>query len=192
MNTHILSTEHDVSRRSVLRTGAAGLVIGFVWSPLGSRIVQAAANPVLAPNAFVRVAPDNTVTVVIKHVEMGQGVTTGLPAIVAEELDADWVQMRFDFAPADVKLYANHAFGMQGTGGSTAVANSWDELRKAGATARAMLVAAAAQQWKVPAAEITVKAGVVRHEASGKQASFGALAEKAASLPVPADVPLKD
>jgi len=178
----------------VLRAGAAGLVIGFVFSPLGSRIAQAAAatNPVLAPNAFVRVAPDNTVTVIVKHLDMGQGVSTGLPAIVAEELDADWAQMRFEFAPADAKLYANHAFGtLQGTGGSTAVNNSWDELRKAGATARAMLVQAAAQQWKVPAGEITVKNGVVSH-ASGKTATFGALAEKAAGVAVPADVLLKD
>ena len=155
------------SRRTVLGAGAAGLLLGFVWSPGTARVAQAAAPAILAPNAFVRVAADNTVTVMIKHLEMGQGVYTGLAAIVAEELDADWSQMRAEHAPADAKLYANLAFGtIQGTGGSTAVANSWEQLRKAGATARAMLVSAAAQSWKVPVAEITVKSGVVSHAAS--------------------------
>src|SRR5687767_3851208 len=139
-------TTSQPSRREILSGGAAGLLLAFVWAPAGSRIAQAAAPAALAPNAFVRVAPDNTVTVIIKHLEMGQGVYTGLSAIVAEELDADWSQMRAETAPADAKLYANLAFGtIQGTGGSTAVANSWEQLRKAGATARAMLVSAAAQ-----------------------------------------------
>ncbi len=182
----------EVSRRDLLGAGAAGLLLAFVWTPAGSRVAQAAAPAVFAPNAFVRIAPDNTVTVIVKHLEMGQGVYTGLAAIVAEELDADWSQMRAESAPADVKLYANLAFGMQGTGGSTGVANSWEQLRKAGATARAMLVSAAAQMWKVPANEITVKAGVVRHAASGKTATFGSLAQRAATVTPPADVPLKD
>ncbi len=181
------------SRRTVLGAGAAGLLLGFVWSPGTARVAQAAAPAILAPNAFVRVAADNTVTVMIKHLEMGQGVYTGLAAIVAEELDADWSQMRAEHAPADANLYANLAFGtIQGTGGSTAVANSWEQLRKAGATARAMLVSAAAQTWKVPAAEITVKSGVVSHAASKKSATFGELAARAAAITPPADVPLKD
>ncbi len=133
----------------------------------------------------MRIAADDTVTVVIKHLDMGQGNTTGLATIVAEELDADWAQMRATFAPADASLYNNLAFGpIQGTGGSTAVANSWIQLRKAGAAARAMLVAAAADEWKVPAGEITVEKGVLRH-ASGKEARFGALAAKAALQPSP-------
>ena len=145
------------------------------------------------PNAFVRIAPDNTVTVLIKHLDMGQGNTTGLTTIVAEELDADWAQMRAEFAPADAKLYNNLFFGpVQGTGGSTAIANSWEQLRKAGAAARAMLVAAAADSWGVGAAEITVAKGVVSHTASGRRASFGELAAKAAAQPVPAQVKLKD
>lgn len=185
-------TVSEPSRRNVLGAGAAGLLLAFSWTPMGSRMARAAAPAVLAPNAFVRVAPDNTVTVIIKHLEMGQGVYTGLSAIVAEELDADWSQMRAESAPADVKLYANLAFGMQGTGGSTAVANSWDQLRKAGATARAMLVNAAAQMWKVPANEIAVKNGVVSHAVSGKTATFGVLAQRAATLTPPADVQLKD
>jgi len=183
----------EPSRRAVLGAGAAGLLLGFVWSPGTARVAQAASPAVFAPNAFVRVAPDNTVTVMIKHLEMGQGVYTGLAAIVAEELDADWSQMRAEHAPSDAKLYANLAFGtIQGTGGSTAVANSWEQLRKAGATARAMLVSAAAQTWKVPATEVTVKSGVVSHAASKKTATFGELAARAAAITPPADVPLKD
>lgn len=192
-NLHVETSLSEPSRRTVLSAGAVGLLLAFVWTPGGARVAKAAASPVFAPNAFVRVAPDNTVTVIIKHLEMGQGVYTGLAAIVAEELDADWVQMRAEHAPADAALYANLAFGkIQGTGGSTGVANSWDQLRKAGATARAMLVTAAAQMWKVPANEVSVSKGVVSHAASGKSATFGALAERAATLTPPADVTLKD
>src|SRR5260370_33499624 len=124
-------------------TATAGLTIGFYWAGNNSR-AAAAASDVLAPNAFVRVAPDNTVTVIIKHVEMGQGTYTGLATIVAEELDADWSQVRAQSAPADATRYNNFLLGqIQGTGRSSAVANSWDQLRQAGATARVMLVAAA-------------------------------------------------
>lgn len=152
-----------------------------------------AARPPTQPNAFVRIGPDNTVTVVVKHLDMGQGNTTGLATIVADELDADWAQMRTEFAPADAKLYNNLLFGpVQGTGGSTAIANSWQQLRKAGAAARAMLVQAAAAEWKAPAAEIMVERGVVRHAASSRQATFGQLAGAAATLPVPQEPRLKE
>jgi isoquinoline 1-oxidoreductase beta subunit len=181
------------SRRRFLQVAGAaslGLVVGFHWAPRNV-MAQAAAAPTMM-NAFIRIAPDNTVTVLSKHLEMGQGVYTGLATIVAEELDADWAQIRAEGAPADAKLYNNLAFGpVQGTGGSTAIANSWDQLRKAGATARALLVAAAAEQWKVPAAEIVVNKGVVSHK-SGKKASFGQLAAKAATMTPPAEVQLKD
>ncbi|WP_374303220.1 molybdopterin cofactor-binding domain-containing protein [Ferrovibrio sp.] len=181
------------SRRRFLQGAGAtslGLVVGFHWAPRNA-MAQAAAAPTMM-NAFIRIAPDNTVTVLSKHLEMGQGVYTGLATIVAEELDADWAQIRAEGAPADAKLYNNLAFGpVQGTGGSTAIANSWDQLRKAGATARALLVAAAAEQWKVPAAEITVNKGVVSHK-SGKKASFGQLAANAATMTPPAEVQLKD
>ncbi|SNS36571.1 MULTISPECIES: xanthine dehydrogenase family protein molybdopterin-binding subunit [unclassified Azospirillum] len=186
------------SRRSFLK-GAAGaggaLVIGAVV-PLGAMAARPAPSlvgpPDPRPNVFVRVAPDSSVTVLVKHLDKGQGIMTGLTTIVAEELDADWAQMRGEFAPADSKLYANHAFGMQGTGGSTAVFNSWDELRMAGAAARAMLVDAAAAEWKVPASEITVAKGVISHAKSGKSGPFGPFAAAAAKLPVPASVKLKD
>lgn len=181
----------EASRRRFLQgAGAAGLglVVGFNWMPRNAAAMT--GKPEML-TAFIRIAPDNTVTVLSKHLEMGQGTYTGLSTIVAEELDADWKQIRAEGAPADAKLYANLAFGMQGTGGSTAIANSYDQLRKAGATARAMLVAAAAQEWKVPAGEITVAKGVVSHK-SGKKATFGQLAMAAAKQTPPADVKLKD
>jgi len=182
----------DFSRRSILKA-AAGLTIAFYLPPLAKAqtAAPASAGP-FAPNAFVRIAADNTVTVLSKHIEMGQGPYTGLTTLVAEELDADWSQMRVEGAPADNKLYNNLAFGpIQGTGGSSAIANSFDQLRRAGATARAMLVQAAADQWKVAPSSITVSKGVVRHAASNRQASFGELAQAAAKLPVPANVALK-
>jgi isoquinoline 1-oxidoreductase beta subunit len=124
---------------------------------------------------------------------MGQGTYTGLPTLVAEELDADWGQIRVEGAPADASRYNNLFWGpSQGTGGSTAIANSWEQLRTAGATARAMLVAAAAQRWRVPPATITVSRGTVMHKASGRKASFGQLAADAAKQLVPGNIKLKD
>ncbi len=184
------ATIENVARRQFLQVAAiagGGLAIGF------GRIAMAADSAVFAPNAFVRIGADSTVTVVIKHLEMGQGVTTGLPTLVAEELDADWAQVRFESAPADAARYNNLLWGpAQGTGGSTAIANSWEQLRKAGATARAMLVAAAAARWQVATSEISVNKGVVAHAATRRRASFGELAAQAATLPVPVDVKLKD
>src|SRR5690606_34648395 len=110
---------------------------------------------------------------------------------VAEELDADWSQMRGELAPADTALYKNLLFGVQGTGGSTAMANSYEQMRKAGAAARAMLVSAAAKEWGVPAGEITVAAGTISHAKSDKTAKFGDFAEAAAKLSPPAEVTLK-
>ena len=141
-----------LSRRAALK-GIAGLVLG-VYLPGGSARAQSGAAQILradgtaasfAPNAFVRIGIDDTVTVLIKHIEFGQGPFTGLSTIVAEELDADWSKVRAEHAPSNAELYKNLAFGMQGTGGSTAIANSYEQMRKAGAAARAMLVEAAAQ-----------------------------------------------
>ena len=165
---------------------AGGLTIGFRWGGV-LRVAAAAttSNGVSVPNAFVRIAPDNSVTVIIKHVEMGQGTYTGLATILAEELDADWPQVRAESALADARLYNNLLLGTKQAGGSTAVANSWDQLRQVGATARAILVAAAAADWRVPVSEITVERGVVKHSPSGRRATFGALAGKAAAQPIP-------
>ncbi len=186
-------------RRAVLKGfGAigAGLVLG-VCLPVTGRIGQSGAafaeeaGAAFTPNAFVRISPDNTVTVLIKHIEFGQGPFTGLSTLVAEELDADWAQMRAEAAPADGSKYKNLMFGVQGTGGSTAIANSYTQMREAGAKARAMLVAAAAQTWSVDVAGITVEKGVVKHAASGKSATFGELANAAKTIDVPTAVTLK-
>jgi isoquinoline 1-oxidoreductase beta subunit len=146
---------------------------------------------IFAPNAFIRVGTDDLVTVLIKHIEFGQGPFTGLATLVAEELDADWAQMRAEHAPSNPTLYKNFLLGMQGTGGSTAIANSYDQMRKAGATARAMLVQAAANLWNVPPSEILVERGVLRHQVTGREGRFGQFTEAAAGLPVPEDAPLK-
>lgn len=199
-----------IGRRTLLQglaATSAGLVIGVYLAPAnaqrlpqtgpaqsGQVDVMAAAGAQSAtfqPNAFVRIAPDSTVTVIVKHLEFGQGPYTGLATLVAEELDADWSQMRAVSAPADVELYKNLAFGMQGTGGSTAMANSYEQMRKAGAAARALLVAAAAKAWNVPASEIAIEKGVLSHAASSKTGRFGDFAEAAAREPMPADPPLK-
>ncbi|PCE32686.1 xanthine dehydrogenase family protein molybdopterin-binding subunit [Burkholderia ubonensis] len=186
----------NAARRTFLKAAGAtavSLTIGFEWFGLGRRALAATAPAAeFAPNAFLRITPDGIVTVVAKHVEMGQGAYTGIATIVAEELDADWSSVRVESAPADAKRYANLAFGtMQGTGGSSAMANSWQQLREAGGKARAMLVSAAAARWGVPAGELTTKDGFVTHAKTGKQASYGALVAQAAKLPVPANVTLK-
>ena len=191
-------TNLNLSRRGFLSTASAGLVIGVVL-PEKSRAQSGAATAfdpaadpaTFAPNAFVRVAPDDTVTVLIKHIEFGQGPNTGLATLVAEELDADWSQMRAESAPANDELYANTLFGLQGTGGSTAMANSYMQMRKAGAAARAMLVDAAAAEWGVPASEITISKGRISHP-NGTEAGFGAFAEKAATMTAPAEPKLKE
>ncbi|MDB5617393.1 xanthine dehydrogenase family protein molybdopterin-binding subunit [Tardiphaga sp.] len=190
-------TVHDkattsLSRRSLLKAGA-GLAIGAYIARGGKVFAQAPAAPAynIAPNTFVIIKPDNTVTVLCKGIEFGQGQWTGMATLVAEELDADWSQMRADHAPSNPALYKNLAFGLQGTGGSTAIANSFIQMRQVGAAARQLLVAAAAESWKVPASEITVENGILKH-ASGKQGQFGEFADKAMAMPVPTDPKLKD
>jgi isoquinoline 1-oxidoreductase subunit beta len=190
------STRRDFLK-SAASVGAAALTIGFEWGGSARRAwaapIAAPAGALFAPNAFVRIGSDDSVTVIAKHVEMGQGAYTGIATVLAEELDADWTQVRVESAPADAKRYANLVFGtMQGTGGSSAMSNSWTQLREAGAKARAMLLAAAAKEWKVPVADLTVEKGVVYHAAGKRQARFGALAASAASLTVPETVKLKD
>ncbi len=167
----------------------AGLVIGSRLDAI--KVADAATGPAMI-NPFVIIAPDNSVTVLSKHLDKGQGAATGLTTLVAEELDADWDQMKVEFAPSNPQLYNNLHWGpYQGTGGSSAIANSFMQYREAGATAKAMLVAAAAQAWGVPAAEISVAKGVLSH-ASGKRASFGDLADAASKIAVPEKPSLKD
>ncbi|SEQ83778.1 isoquinoline 1-oxidoreductase, beta subunit [Solimonas aquatica] len=183
----------NLSRRRVLQ-GAGGLVLGVYLSPFESAQATAQQAPgEYAANAFVRIGSDNRVTVIAKHLEMGQGTYTGLATLLAEELDADWSQVQVEGAPADAKRYGNTLLGgIQGTGGSNAMANAHEQMRRAGASARAMLVSAAAQRWQVDPAQISVSNGVVQHAASRRKASFGELAEAAAQQPVPAQVRLKE
>ena len=182
-------TIENLSRRHFLQ-GSAGLTLGFCL-PAALAAGTPASTPEFMPNAFLRIASDNTVTVIAKHLEMGQGTYTGLATLLADELDADWNTVRVEGAPADASRYNNLFWGpTQGTGGSTAMANSWEQMRRAGATGRAMLVNAAARQWQVAADAITVREGIVSH---GKQrASFGQLAAAAAAESVPATVRLKE
>ena len=187
-----------VSRRSVLTAGAAGGLVVAIggWMPQSARAAAGqgpeggAAKAVFEPNQFVSVGTDNLVTIVNKHHEMGQGNTTGLASLAADELDADWSLVRTEYAGANVKLYANLAFGMQGTGGSSAIANSYLQYRTAGATARAMLVSAAAEAWGVPASEIRTSNSTLTH-ASGKKATYGEMAAAAARQKPPEKPVLK-
>src|SRR5450631_1611653 len=180
------------SRRDFLKS--SGLVLGL-YVPFGKSVLAqgAAAKTEInfSPNAFVRIGSDDTVTVICKHIEFGQGPFTGLATLVAEELDADWSQMRAEHAPSNPVLYKNLLFGVQGTGGSSAIANSYEQMRRVGAAARAMLVAAAAAEGRVPESQITVENGVIKH-ASGKQSGFGALAAKAMQQKLPDNPKLKD
>ncbi|MBL8490094.1 MAG: xanthine dehydrogenase family protein molybdopterin-binding subunit, partial [Rhodocyclaceae bacterium] len=189
----------NLSRRRFLQ-GGAGLTLGLCLPAVaaapaagpGKAGAGLAVPGAFTPNAFVRIGTDDTVTVISKHLEMGQGTYTGLATLLAEELDADWKAVSVEGAPADAARYNNLFWGpAQGTGGSTAMANSWEQMRKAGAAARAMLVAAAARRWDVPAAEIAVRDGLVSHPASRRSARFGQLAADAAKEAVPAEVKLK-
>jgi isoquinoline 1-oxidoreductase beta subunit len=140
---------------------------------------------------FIKIDPDGSVTVMNKHQEMGQGNHAGLAALIAEELDADWDKVKIVPSAANAKLYANTLFGVQGTGGSTAMANSWLQYRRAGAAARSMFVEAASARWKVPAGDITVQNGVVAHGPSGRFANFGDLIADAAKVAPPQSPRLK-
>ncbi|MEG3182083.1 xanthine dehydrogenase family protein molybdopterin-binding subunit [Sphingomonas sp. LT1P40] len=176
-----------IANRRAFLTGTGALTIGMAL-PLGGAKAGAARRP-LAPNAFVRVDHDNSVTIIAKHIEMGQGPSTGVATIIADELDADWAQVEVMFAPANDPLYKNLAFGTMGTGGSSAIAESWMQMRMAGAAARAMLVEAAAKRWGVSVSAVTVSKGVV---SSGvNKASFGELVADASKLPVPQNPVLK-
>ncbi|HEY0329690.1 MAG TPA: xanthine dehydrogenase family protein molybdopterin-binding subunit [Rhodopseudomonas sp.] len=182
-----------LSRRALLKAGV-GLVIGVSIAGRTPSFAQNRPAPPsvnIVPNTFLIIAPDDTVTVLCKAIEFGQGPFTGFATLVAEELDADWSQMRAAHAPSNPALYKNLLFGVQGTGGSSGIANSFEQMRKVGAAARQMLVETAAERWRVEASEISVANGVIRHP-SGKQGRFGEFAEEAMLRPVPADPKLKD
>jgi isoquinoline 1-oxidoreductase beta subunit len=186
-NTPEMDGPVGTTRRGFLAGAGAALVVGFTL-PLAGRAL-AAGEVGFAPNAWLRITPDNRITVICGSSEMGQGVLTAIPQLMAEELDADWASVRVEQAPAHT-AFNNPAFGMQATGGSTTVRGHWDVMRNAGATARAMLVAAAAEQWRVPPSECRTEAGQVIH--GSKQLTYGALAEAASKQQAPKQVVLKD
>ena len=188
-----MANKNRVSRREFLITGAAtggGLLLAWQLDAL-PRVVKSVAaaaktaSPVFAPNGFIRIGKDGRVTLIMCQVEMGQGTYTSMPMLLAEELEVGLDQVTLEHAPPNDKLYANPIFGDQETGASTSVRVFYEPLRRAGATARTMLVAAAAQTWKVDPASCRARRGVVTHAATGRKLSYGALAEKAAALPVP-------
>ena len=182
-----------VSRRSFLKASAVaggGLVLGF-FVPGANRFANAQqAKTVYEPNAFLHIAPDNSVTVQVNRLEFGQGVQTALPMLIAEELDADWAQVHGALAPAG-NQYKDPLFGIQMTGGSGSIAHSYTQYREIGARARAMLVAAAAEQWKVAPDQVKAAKGMLTGPA-GQKASYGAMADAAMKQPVPDSVKLKD
>src|SRR5213080_803617 len=169
------------SRRDFLIAGAAagaGLVIGFY-------LPHKSSKGAFEPNAYLRIAPDGKVTVVVARSEMGQGVWTSLPMILAEELEADWKQITIEQAGAST------LYGDQSTGGSASVRTTWDPMRKAGAAAREMLISAAALKWGVGRASCKAENGTVVHPGSNRRLTYGQLLGRAATLPIPTDPPLK-
>ena len=182
------SPPHGARSLRAAGASAAALVLGVHVAVRRKKHVRRARRRprIFDPNVFLRIDADNTVTILSKHFEMGQGITTGLATLVAEELEADWSQMRVAFAPNDPKLYNNLAYGpYMLTGGSTSLSNSWEQMRKVGAAARIMLATAAAPGGAFGIEEIAVANGVVSHRRSKRSATFGELAADAAKVPVP-------
>jgi CO/xanthine dehydrogenase Mo-binding subunit len=172
-----------LSRREFVAAGVAagvGLVIGF-YLPHKSGSQESS----FSPNAYLRITPDNKVTIVVARSEMGQGVRTALPMILAEELEADWKQIEIEQAGAST------LYGDQTTGGSASIRTTWDPMRKAGASAREMLISAAALTWNVPRSTCTAENGHIKHASTNRSLTYGELASKAATLPIPTDVTLK-
>lgn len=193
-----MKEQTSINRRDFLKhsaTFSAALTIGVYIPDATAQVAKkllGKAPAEFAPNAFIQITPDNKITVLIKHLEMGQGVYTGLTQLVAEELDVDMQKITVASAPADAKLYSNLAFGIQGTGGSTSVANSWKQLREAGATAREMLISAAAQTWGVDRSQVKTMNGFAVLAESDKKLSYGELVLKAQTQTPPTNVKLKE
>src|SRR5437867_5644456 len=183
-----------IHRREFLKVSigaGGGLLLGFRLAGTGeTHAMQNGSAASFTPNAFVRIGTDERVTVIVNHSEMGQGVYTSLPMLLAEELDADWNNVAFESAPVDPK-YNHPVFGMQMTGGSSSVWSGFEQFRQAGAAARAMLIAAAAQQWNVDPSKCRTDSGAV-FDPSNRKLTYGQLAAAAAKLTPPAQVPLKD
>jgi isoquinoline 1-oxidoreductase subunit beta len=193
LNASMVEKRSGIRRRDFLKVSVAasgGLLIGFQFPGIGRLASAQASVSTFMPNAFVRIGTDEKITVIVNHSEMGQGVYTSLPMLLAEELDADWTKVGYESAPVDPK-YNHPAFGMQITGGSSSVWSGLEQFRQAGAAARAMLVAAAAQQWNVDAASCRTESGAVLN-GSNRKATYGQLVGAAAKLTPPEHVQLKD
>lgn len=189
-------SESSLSRRTFLRVSAAaggGLLLSFILprTILSRETAGATTVDVFVPNAFIRIGRDGCVTLIMPYVEMGQGTYTSIPMLIAEELEVDLTQVTLEAAPPDERHYANLIFQIQATGGSTSVRAAWEPLRLAGATARMMLVSAAAQNWKVDPTACRAEKGEVIHAMSGRRLKYGALVDTVAMLPIPDHVVLK-
>ena len=182
-----------ITRRRFLQASiaAGGGLLLSLRLPVANGAAEAAGRDAFAPNAFIRIGRDGGIVLVMPYVEMGQGTYTSIPMLIAEELEVDLARVRLEHAPADEKLYANPLLGIQATGNSNAVRGAWQPLRQAGATARIMLIAAAAKRWNVEPTSCRARQGEVIHEATGRRAKYGALADDAARQPVPKEVALK-
>jgi isoquinoline 1-oxidoreductase subunit beta len=183
----------DLSRRGFLRASAAaggGLLLGLQL-PFAASESQAASSDTFEPNAFIRIGGDGQVVLTMPYIEMGQGTYTSIPMLIAEELEVGLNQVRLEHAPPNEKLYANPLLGVQATGNSNAMRGAWQPMRKAGATAKAMLVAAAAKRWNVDPGSCRAQNGTVIHQASGRSLGYGELAADAARMPVTENVTLK-
>lgn len=203
-----LSDTHTVAnppRRDFLKfaatisaTTAGGMVLSISLPALSeSKQAQAYTEPnarqdILAPNAFIKIDANGVVTMIMPKVEMGQGVYTSIPMLLAEELEVDVQTVKLEHAPPNDKLYADAILGAQVTGGSTSIRALWDPMRQAGAVCRTLLISAAAQKWKVEPSACYAKSGVVYHDASGRHLGYGELVKVASTLPVPKEVALKD
>ena len=187
------ASAEDLSRRGFLRAGAAasGALLLSLSLPFASRNGEAAKVETFVPNAFIRIGGDGQVVLTMPYVEMGQGTYTSIPMLIAEELEVDLKQVRLEHAPPNEKLYVNPLLGVQATGNSNAIRGAWQPLRQAGATARSMLVSAAAKRWKVDPSSCRAQSGEVLHVPTGRSIRYGELVTDTAGMPVPENVPLK-
>ena len=184
-------TQIVILRRDFLKSATAlagSLVLGMHLPVVGGAPIPEPAT--FLPNAYLRIAPDDSITIVVARTELGQGVYTSLPMLIAEELEVDLDKVRIEPAPVDA-AYTNPIFDMQMTGGSTSIVSSWEPLRRAGAAAREMLLAAAAEVWGVSCSSCRAENGSIRRADTPEKLSYGQLAERASHLPVPESPQLK-
>src|SRR3954471_20416563 len=190
-STAISDRPSALSRRKLLQSAAA-VGGGFMFSLHLPLVNAATSGDTFAPNAFIRIGTDGQIVLTMPYVEMGQGTYTSISMLIAEELEVGLDQVKLEHAPPNEKLYANPLLGEQATGNSNAIRGAWKPLREAGATARTMLIAAAAKRWNVDPSACRAQGGEVIHVPTGQRIKYGTLAADAARIPVPANVALKE